>query len=316
MKAFLDLLYARSTHFTDACLTLTAIHPAGARKTPSRHILLSDKTLLSDALDRLAAANEQGWGAFFAVGLRKPGLTRYRRGGIDAVLALPALFVDVDDPAEMTCMRLQALSPSPSCVVFTGGGYHAYWWLEEPLFDMGRARVILHQLAQVVGGDSLSPAQSLRLPNSINSKPQRVGVRCRIVTMNPTRYPLSAFPLPQAPPRPPPLRRISYSTVSGDRSLNPDLLAVIGQTFSARGYRRSGDWLSGPCPYPDHHQHADQHPSFGFNIRTGYGNCFLCGSFSLKDLCPALGIRPMDYGGIYRKGVMPFSKPLVLSRFD
>lgn len=72
-------------------------------------------------------ANQLGWGAFVAMGLRQHGLTRYRRGSERDLLALPALFVDVDDSSPVTLARLRGIRPTPSCITFTGGGYHAYW---------------------------------------------------------------------------------------------------------------------------------------------------------------------------------------------
>jgi hypothetical protein len=71
------------------------------------------------------------------------------------------------------------------------------------------------------------------------------------------------------------------------------------------GYSGRGDWLSGPCLYPARHQHGDVHPSFGFNIRSGYGNCYVCGSILLKDICTELGIRPADYGGLCALCALP-----------
>ena len=78
-----------------------------------------------------------------------------------------------------------------------------------------------------------------------------------------------------------------------------ELLRVVSDHFSSMGYKRRGDWLSGPCLYPEHHRHDDQHPSFGFNTRSAYGHCYICGSILLKDVCDILGIRPTDYGGLF-----------------
>ncbi len=67
-----------------------------------------------------------------------------------------------------------------------------------------------------------------------------------------------------------------------------ELIAALTAVFEARGYRRRGVWLNGPCVYPDRHHHHDQHRSFGFNTRTGYGNCFVCGSMLARDIARAL----------------------------
>lgn len=64
----------------------------------------------------------------------------------------------------------------------------------------------------------------------------------------------------------------------------------LGQHFSAAGYRRNGDWLNGPCPFPENHRHGDENPSFGYNTRSGYGYCHRCGSMTAKSLAMRLGL--------------------------
>ncbi|MCB9460170.1 MAG: hypothetical protein H6670_11020 [Anaerolineaceae bacterium] len=300
---FLDALLARSDSYRHrACLTLTAIHPDGQHRTPSCHIPLNRPDLLDDALKRLLATNRLGWGAFVAIGLRRRGLTRYQRGTARDILALPAVFVDLDDPAPNALTRLRNLHPMPSCITFTGGGYHAYWWLDQPVSDLRVARRVLRGLQQMAKSDSLSVVQSLRLPGSRNTKPRRNNALCRIIELHERRYPVEAFNhLLTHPAYRPPQRHLPRPTTHSrtDNALNPALLRVVTDRLSDMGYVGRGDWLSGSCLYPSHHQHDDTHPSFGFNTRTGYGNCFRCGSILLKDICHTLGILPTDYGGLF-----------------
>jgi hypothetical protein len=258
--------------------------------------------LLVDALEKLLAANRLGWGAFVAVGLRRRGLTRYRRGSESDLLALPAVFVDLDDPTSDALARLRTITPAPSCVTFTGGGYHAYWWLDEPLSDMGVARGILRGLQRIAESDPLSPVQSLRLVGSQNTKAGRDNALCRIVELNHGCYPLEAFapllPRPAVkPPSAPPRRRANHRP--SNHTINPAVLRIVNDHLTRLGYVQQGDWLSGPCLHPAQHQHGDVHHSFGFNIGSGYGNCFRCGSILLKDICISLGIQPADYGGLF-----------------
>lgn len=285
-----------------ACLTLTAIHPDGEHRTPSRHIHLDQPDELQDALERLLEANRLGWGAFVAIGLRRRGLTRYRRGSEHDVLALPAVFVDVDDPSSEALVRLRMMRPAPSCITFTGGGYHAYWWLDDPLSDMGLARQILRALQRISGGDALSVVNSLRLVGSRNSKPGRDNALCHIVEMQDRYYNIEAFapllPRPTVKPQVVSSRRrtMQHST---SNTINPTVLQAVSDRLISLGYVLQGDWLSGPCLYPAHHQHGDVHHSFGFNVQSGYGHCFRCGSILLKDICASLGIQPVDYGGLF-----------------
>ncbi len=283
-------------------LTFTAIHPDGRHPTPSRHVPIHDWACLTSTLERLNAANQQGWGAYVAMATRKTDLGRWRRGRQDDLLALPALFADVDDPAPDTLRRLQDMTPAPSCITFTGGGYHALWWLAVCTTDWTCARHILHALAVTLDGDRLSPAQSLRLVGTHNSKPGRENALCRVVVLRDVRYTLADFdPLverltPRRRARPPAVTPARH-LLSGS-GLNPGLIDAVTQALVQQGYRRSGDWLSGPCLYPHHHQHEDLHTSFGFNTRTGYGHCFRCHSILLKDICRTLDIHPADYGGL------------------
>jgi hypothetical protein len=300
---FLEALLARCGPYRDtSCLTLTAMHPDGDHPAPSRHIPWRDPAALHDALTRLDTANRQGWGAFFAVGLRKAGLGRWRRGGAADVVALPALFADVDDPSPDTLRRLQNMTPTPSCITFTNGGFHALWWLGIPTTDLERARQVLRALAVALGGDVMSPAQSLRLVGTRNTKPSRGNALCRLVVLQDYHYTLSDFDhlvkclAPRRKSHPPVATPAKHPLSRAD--LNPALIAAVTESLIQQGYRRSGDWLSGPCPYAHRHEHDDLHVSFGFNSRTGYGNCFRCGSILLKNLCLVLGLHPVDYGGL------------------
>jgi hypothetical protein len=307
-SAFFDALLARCTDYRQACLTLTAIHPNGKHPTPSRHIRLDDAPALQDALERLDAANALGWGAYFAVGLRRPDLTRWKRGGAADVVALPALFVDVDDLSTEALLRLQCARPAPSCIVSSGGGYHAYWWLDEPTSDLTTARHLLRGLASALHGDSLSVAQSLRVPLSYNTKPARDNALCRVLELHERRYPLHVFNVYLPSDRLPP-RRSSASTPAARTPINADTIRRVADVLLASGCKPRGDWLNGACPFPTRHKHEDRHPSFGFNTKTGYGFCHVCGTLLLKDLCPALGLPALDQP---RKGVMPAHQPTAL----
>lgn len=299
---FLDMLLSRCHASPDLCFTLTAIHPDGQHPTPSRHIPLTNRPVLQDALERLESANRCGWGAFFGVGLRKTGLSRYRRGGVADVVLLPALFVDIDDQTDRILQRLRQTQPRPSCIVSSGGGYHAYWWLDTPTTDLITAKQILRCLALSLDGDQLSPAQSLRLPGSLNTKPSRRNVLCKLVSLTDQAYALSDFAGWITHSHPASCVRqtskSAYPASSAPLRLNPDVIGRAADIFKQSGYRLAGDWLKGPCLFPHRHHHADDHPSFGFNYRTGYGHCFRCGSILLKDICQCLQLDPHRYGGL------------------
>jgi hypothetical protein len=290
-----------------AYLTLTAIHPDHKHRTPSRHIPVHDHAQQEKGLADLLRANALGWGAYVAIGFRGRDLGRWRRGGNADVLALPALFVDVDDQRALA--RLQAFQPAPSWLVHTGGGYHAYWWLDTPLTDMRLGKQYLDGLASVLGGDVLSVSQSLRLVGSRNTKQQRKNALCHTVQSSDRRYALHDFahllaPEPRAPPRNTsndkkphmPRRQTRYAP----KQLNSQLIqAVTHRLMRDYGARPSTDgWLASRCPLHHHHDSIGAH--FAFKPSIGCGVCHgKHGTLRLDTLCSILSIHPQDYGGIY-----------------
>lgn len=303
--AFLDVVFERCVPLrSSARLTFTVIHPTRQQPTPSRHIPLNNRSALLDTLQRLSDTNRMGWGAYFAVGLRQSGLSRWKRGGAAEVVALPAFYTDIDDPTDATLMKLRGTRLPPSAIVQSGGGYHAYWLLDELTTDLHTARQVLQGLARTFGGDGLSPAQSLRLPGTVNTKPERGGALCHLVEISDRHYCLSDFH-PFLPPKPCPAApqispRAAYHT--GSRILNAELLhvitAVLYRDYAAREQRRSA-WLGALCPCG----HARDSPGahFFWNPTIGCGCCHgRHGTLRLTELCSILGIDAATYGGIYR----------------
>lgn len=302
---FLDTLFERCAPLhTSARLTFTVIHPDGQYPTPSRHIVREDRAALLDTLQRLSDTNRMGWGAYFAVGLRQPGLSRWKRGGAAEVVALPAFYTDIDDPTDAALMKLRGARLHPSVIVHSGGGYHAYWLLDEPTTDLHTARQVLQGLARVFGGDGLSPAQSLRLPGTVNHKPERSGAVCHLVESSDRHYRLSDFqsfilPVPR------PLTKQLTPRVDhppNSKNLNGQLIhaitTILCRDYAAREQRRS-DWLAALCPCG----HARDSPGahFFFNPTIGCGRCHgRHGTLRLTDLCTVLGIDAASYGGVYR----------------
>jgi hypothetical protein len=299
-RLFLDHLFSRCQTIPDAAMTLTAIHPDGHQRTPSRHIPIGESDTMDKALDALEIANAQGWGAYVAVGLRRPGLTRWQRGGLSDVAALPALFADIDDDSDAVRHCLMTSSLTPSLLVHSGGGYHAYWMLNEPTTNLQEADYILEGLAMYYGGDILSPATSLRLPGTYNTKPGRDGALCHLVHHTESHYSLSDFsPFVERETIPPSIYRSSQT--SREKTLNPDVIDAIVQTLYRhyRARKPRGGWIPALCPCG----HARDSPGahFFFNPDIGCGRCHgRHGALRLTDLCSLLGIDAAAYGGIFK----------------
>jgi hypothetical protein len=309
--AFIEHLLAR-THaaFPQAYLTLSAIHPERKHAVPSRHIPLHDNSSLKVALNKLLQSNELGYGAFVAIGLRKQNLGRWRRGGQADVLALPALFVDIDAAPDEALRHLVQHDPPPSCIVKSGGGLHAYWWLEKATIDLVTATRALTSLRQQFASDSLSISQSMRLVGSRNTKSNRNNALCTLHSLSNMSYPLDAFAIESSQKTDQTgqthqtdhfssLKRPSYSKTR--RELNPRLIHAVCAILEAHygGFWRRSAWLAARCPYP--HQHDTPGAHFSFNPRIGLGVCLgKHGRMLLKDLCAVLRVRSNDYGGMFR----------------
>jgi hypothetical protein len=246
---------------------------------------------------------------------------------------LPALFVDLDTPGDQVLDRLHSFSLPPSCIVRSSGhGHHAYWFLASPTRDFERADRALRALATFLNGDSvLTVTHNMRLPGTINTKPERAGALCRILELHPQRRydlaqftPYSATPMGSArgmpfqvaaTPSDAPAhnhRQPSAPTASWQQArategrlgdLNPDLVRDVVDCLmtSYGGFMKSnGEWISALCPCGHKLDSPGRH--FGFCPAAGLGYCHgRHGRLMLKDLCHVLKIDLRAYGWILKK---------------
>lgn len=315
----LQLLRAIYRGQHEGYLTLTAIHPSKRLPTPSRHIAITDKTTVHQALADLMTANAQGWGAYFSVALRQQPLDRWKRGGQSDLLTLPALFADLDGDLSTSFQRIQAAGiagmPAPSAMAGSGRGLHLYW-LIAPTADFHTANLVLAGLAQLLGGDVTTAANALRLPGSRNTKPE-VNRPCQLLWLaEQRRYTLADFdsykvePPPQLSTvpstrwrAPPPTWRVGTSSTLFDE-LNPDVVEAVVQVLlrDYAGFVQHNGWIGSLCPCGHVRDQPGRH--FGFSPRHGAARCFgRHGQMLLKELCTLIGVDPASYGGLYRKPI-------------
>ncbi|MBZ0161662.1 MAG: hypothetical protein K8H74_03005 [Notoacmeibacter sp.] len=120
----------------------------------------------TEELKRWIEARQGCANIYFHVNALQPGSKNRKAGKADVSAALFA-HVDVDDMGAEE--RLLEFSPPPTAIVFSGGGYHAYWRLEEPTADLVRVESINIAIAQIVGGDKCHNVDRImRLPGTIN----------------------------------------------------------------------------------------------------------------------------------------------------
>ena len=105
------------------------------------------------------------------------------RSQIDYIAAVNCLFAEFDakdfeDGIDGALTHVDELTLPPSVVIFSGGGYHAYWLLDEPFVlatdeDRKRAQDLQRRWVAMVGGDDGAKdlARVLRVPGTKNHKP-------------------------------------------------------------------------------------------------------------------------------------------------
>lgn len=133
-----------------------------------------------------------------------PRRDRGGRKAADVPLAR-CLFVDLDglsvDAAAMY-LRETAL-PAPTAAVFSGGGVHYYWRLEEPITDLaawsGRQRGIIAEFARCNAPADRAihdPPRIMRVPGTFNHKRGKLSA---LLDCTPSRiYTLDDFPAPES----------------------------------------------------------------------------------------------------------------------
>ena len=206
-RAFLAALYAASPD--DLYLELRCIHPITG-EVRSLWGQMGNKAERAAIFKQAERINHEGFGLYFAPCLRKS-----KQGKAEATALVPALWIDVDcDGDEQKRAkgldRLRGFDPMPSFIIDSGGGWHGYWLLDKPFVlennaDRQKVAAILRGLFSALGGDDhyvKSVASVMRLPDSINTKPDRGGVVVSILESHPEqRYALDQFEWLETQPR-------------------------------------------------------------------------------------------------------------------
>lgn len=218
VREFLSLLFG---HVVEGVLEITYLAPEGVRVYPRILVDWHQFPLSLSASDgeTMTRRNNAGYGVSFGCTVRreaKPSVAKTNANGKPYTMAqrgtagdshiLTCFWADVDvkttmdmsaddkDKAHADAMkRLQSLAPS--VIVASGGGYHAYWLLDAPRHihevDMPEIKWALKGIAKQCGGDEAVAelARIMRLPGTINTKPERQGFRAHVIYCDPTvRY--------------------------------------------------------------------------------------------------------------------------------
>lgn len=108
---------------------------------------------------------------YFHLNELRPGVTNRKAKKEDIEWAV-GLHVDIDDLSALA--PLQQFDPPPTALVFSGGGYQAFWRFETPVLELALVEAINATLAAKLGGDNCHNIDRImRLPGTINVPNQK-----------------------------------------------------------------------------------------------------------------------------------------------
>lgn len=146
--------------------------------------------------------NQDAYNIYFHVNILNEGVVD-RKAKKNEVAAVRAFHVDVDDPSDETLTKLIDFPLPPSVILFSGGGYQAFWLMDEPLKDIQLSEAINTGLASELGGDNCQNADRImRVPYTVNwpnektRKKGRVPTKAYVLVDNTDfsrKYPLEEF---------------------------------------------------------------------------------------------------------------------------
>jgi hypothetical protein len=221
---------------------------------------MGNKPELGKALKQAEVLNREGYGVYFAPCLRKA-----KQGKADAAALVPALWVDIDcnrdaHQRDQNLRRLRDFDPAPSFILDSGGGWHGYWLLDQPFHlqsdeDKQKIAGILRGLFAALGGDPeyvKTVAGIMRLPDSVNTKPERGGVVVTVVESHPERrYLLETFIWLESQPRTENIGGLKVVTLNGNEhhSLPPRTESYLA--YGATEGSRNTELFAAACQLRD-----------------------------------------------------------------
>jgi len=158
----------------EATKFLELLHPGGLKHLVaiSETGKLKAKTFLSSQSDEMLAwiieRNRAKDNIYFHVNPLRENV-KNRKAKKEDVECVTAFHVDLDDPGDRALESLKQFEPKPSAIVFSGGGYQAFWLLAEPMSDLEKAARINKGIATKLGADDcFNVDRIMRVPGTIN----------------------------------------------------------------------------------------------------------------------------------------------------
>ncbi len=254
-RTFLSALYRGCPQ--ELYFELRAIHPT-TQQAKALWGQLSNKRELAAILKHAEVLNKEGYGMYFA-----PCLRQSKQGKVETTALVPALWVDIDCEGDLVKREvglavLKDFDLPPSFIIDSGGGWHGYWLLDQPFVlrsEAERQKIasILRGLFAALGGDPSyvkSVASIMRLPDSVNTKPERDGAVVKIVQSQPDRrYALETFAWLESQPKPDNPSRGGTITQTGQHTLPPRTEAYL--VSGAPEHQRNHELFAAACQYRD-----------------------------------------------------------------
>ena len=254
-RTFLRALYGASPE--ELYLELRCIHP-NTGEVKSLWSRMGDKPELARILKKADRLNQEGFGVYFA-----PCLRNEKRGTAESAAWLPALWIDIDSKADQQqrdLERLQGFEPKPSFVLNSGGGWHGYWLLQPPVLlkdedDRQRIGSMMRGLFSALQGDPdyvKTVAGIMRLPGTINTKPEREGALVELIDSTPDRqYAIETFSWLETAPAPKIIQAPKVLTLNGNglHTLPPRTEKYL--TTGANNGNRNSELFAAACQMRD-----------------------------------------------------------------
>lgn len=164
-EGFIEALFGRTVGY----IRLRAFHPVTKKQETA-------VVRGNEAVRKFAEQWKNTHDVYFSLATTKYGEQSTKKEVVEIVTA----HVDVDEhdvtKQSEAFGRLIDFKPTPGIVVFSGGGFHAYWPLDETLGPDGIDKVenINRTLIKRLGGDKGTHecVRLLRLPETVNHKPE------------------------------------------------------------------------------------------------------------------------------------------------
>lgn len=229
----------------------TAKVESGQARTHSKWFVAADLPVIADVMIKFS---KRYWNLYFSVNPR----TKAGERGDKAVKHARSVFADFDhmEEPEATTRIREAGMPTPSILVHSGHGIHAYWLLDSLETDLATWKQIQMRLASTLGSDPkiCNPERIMRIPGYVNWKPPVAATRLLSAPL--TRYRLTDLPACHdsttnshisRSSHSMPLHAVSIQKVDRQVESAPDSSTVLASRQSSQANsRKPTDWLADP----------------------------------------------------------------------